>query len=123
MILFLPKWQAILGPVTRRGEGLLARDLSPFKDGLDELRIFCGTFQIVVKPKLGQIFLDGQLMSNMEPPCGLLWFRRMSLELGTHDKNSRKPQCSFYGIGLEKCGLKEGYRLTEDGKAHWSSLT
>ena len=119
---FLPGWKATVGPVVRNGEGTLSPDLHPMRDMLDEFKVFCGGFEISVKPKSGTIFADSQCMALVPTPCELVWFRRMSIEMGTHDKNTAAPECLWYGLGLKSGNDMVGYRIHHDGVAQWGGL-
>lgn len=119
---WLPQWHVKLGPIVRRGEGLLPRDLFPFKDNFDEFRVFCGGFELVAKPKTGQILADSQVSAMLPLPCSLVWFRRMQQDINTRDPNSATATCLWYGIGLESNGHKQGYRIREDGVAKWGDF-
>jgi hypothetical protein len=108
--------------VVRCGSGTIPTDMTPLRDVLDEFKVFCGGFEISVKPKAGTIFADSQCMALVAVPCKLVWFRRMSMELGTHDKNTAAPQCLWYGLGLQSGTEMVGYRIQEDGTAQWGGL-
>lgn len=120
---FLPQWQVKLGPIIRRGKGTLDSDLKPFADGIDELRVFCGGFELSIHPKTGQIFADSQQVASAQSPCRLLWFRRMQQDINTKDRNTSAATCLWYGLGLECNGQKYGYRIRHDGVAEWGDLS
>ena len=92
------------------------------RDVLDEFKVFCGGFEISVKPKDGTIFADSHCMALVAAPCKLVWFRRMEMTLNTQDRNSGAPECLWYGLGLESEGVKVGYRIRQDGVAEWGGL-
>lgn len=115
---FLPLWTAKRGPLTIEGRGLLSFP----KEEVDELRVLCSGFQLTVIPKQGQIFADSSLAISAPPGCGLVWFRRMQIQLATKDRNTGLPQCAWYGLGLELNGRRVGYRISEDGSAKQADI-
>ena len=92
------------------------------RDVLDEFKVFCGGFEISVKPKEGTIFADMQCMALVPAPCKLVWFRRMEMTLNTADKSTDAPECLWYGVGLQSGDDVVGYRVNRDGTAQWGGL-
>ncbi len=114
---FLPLWEVKRGELAERGSGLLPgnRDVQYFK-------VFPGQFVIEVQPLSGVIQIDGSTVASLDKPCKLVWFRRMQFELGTRDENHYRPDCLWYGIGLDCDGSIVGYELYRDGTLKPSTL-
>ena len=111
---FVPLWSAKVGLVTHNGAGLLGV-LNVQKHLIDEFTVWAGGHSVTVWPKLGTIGRDGSVSLSVGKPMPLAWFRRMTMALGTADKNTAAAQCAWYGVGLETPNGVVGYRLRSDG--------
>lgn len=75
---------------------------------------FCvGPIRII--PKTGQMFLGSMEVCRLGP-SRLVWFRTMQLQMATQDRNHGRPDCLWYGAGLETSQGKTGYKVFEDGR-------
>lgn len=63
---------------------------------------------------MGKVSVNGSTVA-LKGPSKLVWFRRMTAQIGTHDKNETcSPQCDFYGIGVENESGRFGFHITPD---------
>ncbi len=116
---FLPHWRVKIGPLVLDGDGLLLPALSPQRGLVDVFTVFLGSWQITVKPQLGQVWADSRLVVQRKP-ARLFWCRRMAQEIGTHDRNTAAARCLYYMVGLEGPEGCAGFRIFEDGTARLS---
>jgi hypothetical protein len=119
---YSPSWRITLAPITRQGTGLISPDLVQYKNNFDEFRVFCGEFELAIKPKFGQIFADSSLVVTLPTPCKLLWFRRNQFSLATCDHNHTTPDCICYGLGLENKNRRYGCFIKSDYSIQWGNL-
>ena len=113
--MFEPLWKAKLQSLTVAGHGLMSREVSGQLDLVDEFEVFPGRFTLTAQPKTGRVLADGIVLVQADPGT-LVWFRRMGIQMGTHDPNSSQPDCLFYGLGIESGGARKGCRLYHDGR-------
>lgn len=104
--IYEPLWRCQYGAFDHYGEGLLDVDIWKREPEIESFSMKGDGFEITVKPKTGEIFADGTLALKTEPGK-LIWMREMSVEINTHDLNTRSaPSCSFYRIGIGNVGFK-----------------
>lgn len=94
------------------GGGLLGMP----REGILRFDVYAGGAVISAIPALGHIVIDGTIQAT-STPGPLLWFRRMSFEMGTKDSNATcGANCQFYGLGfgdtvLVKITSRDAFRL------------
>lgn len=115
---FEPLWELEFSGIVRRGQGLLPRDVVL---DIGSVKRF-STGPITVLPGKGQIMAGSQILVLTDLP-DLVWFRRMSMDYGTHDPNTSAPDCLWYGVGLGRGSDKVGYRIMPDGRFVFASIT
>lgn len=99
---FEPPWILKIGPLVQSGKGLLPPEFHARRGAIEEFVLPCGGFTLSIFPVLGIIRMDSEPQFVGAPAVRykLYWFRRMSMQLSTHDNNTAAPDCLWYGAGL-----------------------
>ena len=111
-------WEVERGRGIEYGKGLLPEP----QDNVNFFKVCLGDSSVSVFPKAGYIALDGTIKLAAFPNAKLIWFRRMEFGLSTHDVNHFRPDCLWYGVGLQSGDSRIGYRLFADGRIEQASI-
>ena len=114
--IFEPLWKCEYGNVQHYGEGLLETEAWKSESGIDSFCIKLSGYEMVVRPKSGQILIDGEQTIQTESGH-LVWSREMAVDINTHDANTRSsPRCNHYRIGIKNGSGSHGYRIYDSGR-------
>jgi hypothetical protein len=110
---FEPLWRAYFGPFTEAGQGLIPKAMKLVVEHLD---VYLPGLVVRASPADGTVTM-GEVSAISTQPGKLLWFRRMEMQIGTHDTNADgKAQAQFYGLGIENDSGRHYVRILADGK-------
>ena len=86
------------------------------RQSVDHFDVLLPQVTVRCSPGSGEIRLNGTTMVHC-PAGKLLWFRRMEMQLATHDTNIEgKAEPLFYGLGVRHPAGKSYVRIYPDGK-------